>query len=32
MTYADNTTVSVEKSRGEIERTLGRYGCWKAAE
>lgn len=27
MTYADNTSVSVEKSRGEIERTLGRYGA-----
>lgn len=27
MTYADNTTVSVEKSRAEVERTLTRYGA-----
>lgn len=27
MTYASNTTVSTEKSRGEIERTLQRYGA-----
>ena len=25
--YAENTTVSVEKSRAEIERILQRYGC-----
>ena len=25
--YASNTSVSVEKSRGEIEATLRRYGC-----
>ncbi len=25
--YAKNTIVSVEKSKGEIERTLGRYGA-----
>ena len=25
--YAKNTTVSAEKSRGEIERTLARYGA-----
>ncbi len=25
--YADNTGVSVENSRGEIERTLQRYGA-----
>lgn len=25
--YARNTSVSPEKSRGEIERTLQRYGC-----
>lgn len=29
MTYAANTTVTVEKSRGEIERILQRYGCTK---
>jgi hypothetical protein len=27
MTYAENTTVSVEKSRSEIERILSRYGA-----
>lgn len=27
MTYAENTSVSVEKSRGEIERILTRYGA-----
>ena len=27
MTYAANTTVSTEKSRAEIERTLTRYGA-----
>jgi hypothetical protein len=27
MTYAAETTVSAEKSRGEIERTLTRYGA-----
>lgn len=27
MTYADNTSVSVEKSRAEVERTLARYGA-----
>lgn len=27
MTYAENTKVSVEKSRAEIERTLARYGA-----
>lgn len=27
MTYASNTTVSVEKSRAEIEATLRRYGA-----
>lgn len=27
MTYAKGTKVSVEKSRSEIERTLGRYGA-----
>lgn len=27
MTYAENTTVAVEKSRAEIERTLQRYGA-----
>lgn len=27
MTYASQTTVSAEKSRGEIERTLERYGA-----
>ncbi len=27
MTYAENTTVSSEKSRTEIERTLTRYGA-----
>lgn len=27
MTYADNTSVSVEKSKAEIERTLQRYGA-----
>jgi hypothetical protein len=27
MAYAENTTVSTEKSRGEIERTLQRYGA-----
>lgn len=27
MTYADNTSVSVEKSRAEVERTLQRYGA-----
>jgi hypothetical protein len=25
--YAENTSVSVENSRGEIERTLQRYGA-----
>jgi hypothetical protein len=25
--YAENTSVSVESSRGEIERTLQRYGA-----
>ena len=36
MTYAKNTSVGVEKSRAEIERTLTRYGAdqfmfgWKA--
>jgi hypothetical protein len=25
--YAENTSVSVEKSRAEVERTLQRYGC-----
>lgn len=27
MTYAANTSVSVEKSRAEIEKILQRYGC-----
>jgi hypothetical protein len=27
MSYAKDTSVSVEKSRGEIERTLSRYGA-----
>ena len=27
MSYASNTSVSIEKSRGEIERTLTRYGA-----
>ena len=27
MTFADNTTVPVERSRAEIERTLTRYGA-----
>ena len=27
MAYAENTSVSTEKSRGEIERTLQRYGA-----
>ena len=27
MTYAENTTVSTDKSRSEIERTLQRYGA-----
>lgn len=27
MTYAASTTVSPEKSKAEIERTLARYGC-----
>lgn len=27
MTYADNTSVSVDKSRAEVERTLARYGA-----
>lgn len=27
MTYAENTTVSSDKSRAEIERTLSRYGA-----
>ena len=27
MTYAQNTTVSTDKSRSEIERTLQRYGA-----
>ncbi len=27
MAYAENTNVSVEKSRGEIENTLARYGA-----
>lgn len=27
MTYAANTSVSVENSRMEIERTLARYGA-----
>jgi len=27
MAYAENTTVSTEKSRGEIERTLQKYGA-----
>jgi hypothetical protein len=27
VSYAQNTTVSVEKSRAEIERILQRYGC-----
>ena len=27
MTYAEKTNVSTEKSRGEIERTLQRYGA-----
>lgn len=29
MTYASNTSVSVERSKGEIERTLSRYGASK---
>lgn len=29
MNYAQNTEVSVEKSRAEIERTLQRYGATK---
>lgn len=29
MTYATNTSVSVERSRAEIERTLKRYGAHK---
>lgn len=27
MTYAENTSVAAERSRGEIERTLQRYGA-----
>jgi hypothetical protein len=27
--YAENTSVSIEKSKGEIERTLVKYGATK---